>query len=85
MLKKQNIYFDLLTENISEKQNDHEVFPGRAPAEFFKKFPPTVVFTSEFDHLRYDSLKLKEKFQKEGKLLDFQDMPGCQHGFHING
>lgn len=35
-----------------------------------KDFPPTVVFTSEFDYLRRDALHFIEQLKKAGKYLD---------------
>jgi len=73
------------TTNDYEKETRENLymFPGKASLAQIKKLPPTVVFTAEFDFYRADALEIAEKLQKVGKLLDFGDYGGCDHGFQF--
>ena len=46
-----------------------------------KKYPPTVIWTSEFDFLRRDNEKFAGRLQKVGRLVDISIMPGVGHAF----
>jgi len=46
-----------------------------------KKVPPFAIWTSEFDFLRRDNLKMAARGKAAGKLLDISDMPGSVHGY----
>jgi len=41
--------------------------------------PPFAIWTSEFDFLKRDNLKLAERGKKVGKLLDISNIPGVAH------
>ena len=71
--------FHLLAENYDDK-ND-QLFPGRCSDELLKQVPPFALWTSEFDFLKRDSLKLAERGKKLGKLLDISNIPGVAHAF----
>ena len=62
--------------------NDDQLYPGKVSDELLKKYPPTVVWTSEFDMLRRDNEKFAKRLQKVGKLVDIAIMPGVMHGYH---
>jgi len=66
-----------------ETRENLYMFPGKASLAQVKKLPPTVVFTAEFDFYRVDAIDIAEKLQKAGKLLDFGDYGGCDHGFQF--
>jgi len=57
------------------------LYPGRITDEFMKKIPPFAVWTSEFDGMRRDNLKIAERGKAVGKLLDLSNMPGVLHGY----
>ena len=57
------------------------VFPGKASMAQVAKLPQTVVFTAEYDFYRPDALAIAQKLEKAGKLLDYGDYGGCDHGF----
>ena len=57
------------------------VFPGKASMAQVAKLPPTVVFTAEYDFYRPDAMEFAQKLKKAGKLLDYGDYGGCDHGF----
>ena len=77
--------YKLLSTDWDKQQNDDLLFPGRASDEILKKYPPCVVWTSEFDFLRRDNEVLAERFKKLGKLAEISHMPGVIHGFHQMG
>jgi hypothetical protein len=62
---------DLLVDDYKNKKDDINAFPGRMPVSEFKKLPPAVVCTSEFDTCNRDCFYLKSKLEEAGKLLDF--------------
>ena len=72
---------DLVVEDYMNKKEDYNAYPGRMPVSEFEKLPPAVICTSEFDTCNRDCFYLKDKFEKAGKLLDFQNIPGMHHGF----
>jgi acetyl esterase/lipase len=45
-------------------------------------YPPTVVWTSEFDFLRKDNEIFAEKLKAVGKLAEISHMPGVTHAYH---
>ena len=76
---------ELLVDDYQNKKDDWNAFPGRMPVSEFEKLPPAVICTSEFDTCNRDCFYLKEKLEKAGKLLDFQNIPGMHHGFQYDG
>jgi acetyl esterase/lipase len=68
-----------------KQQNDDQVFPGRTTDEILKKYPPTVIWTAEWDFLRRDCEVFAERLKKHGKLAEFSMMPGRAHGFQQFG
>ena len=64
---------------MGELLDSPEVFPNLMSDEIAAKFPPSVVFTSEFDYLRVASEELAKKLEKNGKLVDYCDHPGTIH------
>lgn len=69
-----------------EKQtqaNDDQLYPGKVDAKLLQMFPPTCVFTSEFDFLRRDNEKFADRLKKVGRLVDVSLMPGVMHGYQL--
>ena len=44
---------------------------------------PFVVWTSEYDMYQRDCLDLAKRGRSCGKLLDFSNMPGVNHGYQM--
>lgn len=63
------------------QQNDPQVFPGKASDEILKKYPPTVIWTSEFDFLRRDNEQFAARLKKVGKLAEISIMPARTHAY----
>lgn len=78
-------YFKLLATDWDNQQNDDQLFPGRVSDEILKKYPPTVVWTSEFDFLRRDNEIFADRLKALGKLVDISKMPGTVHCYHQMG
>lgn len=56
------------------------------PDENLRKLPPTIVWTSEMDMLRRDSVKFIERMEQAGgPLLDYYSMAGAEHGYENGG
>lgn len=43
-----------------------------------------MVFTAEFDYLRRDAVFFRNLLRKEGKLLDWHEMPGVGNLYHYD-
>ena len=71
--------FKLHATDFDNQQKDDQLFPGRTSDEILKKYPPTVVFTSEFDFIRRDNEAFAERLRKVGKLAEVSVMPGALH------
>ena len=74
--------YKLHATDYDNQQNDDQLFPGRTTDDILKLYPPTVVWTSEFDFLRRDNEIFAERLKKAGKLAEFGMMPGVTHGYH---
>ena len=76
---------DLLVDDVKNKMNDPNAFPGRMPISTLKELPPAVVCTSEFDTCLRDCEYLRSRLQEAGTLLDYQNIPGMHHGYQYDG
>jgi acetyl esterase/lipase len=71
------------TDGSAEALESIYVFPGKASMAQVARLPPTVVFTAEYDFYRPDGMEFAQKLKKAGKLLDYGDYGGCDHGFQF--
>jgi acetyl esterase/lipase len=60
-----------------------DVFVTNMADDLLKNFPPTVLFTSEFDSCRWGNENLAKLLEKHGKLLDYIVHPGLDHCWYI--
>jgi acetyl esterase/lipase len=60
-----------------------DVFVTNMPDEILKNFPPTVLFTSEFDICRWGTEVMAQLLEKHGKLLDYIVHPGATHCWYF--
>ena len=74
--------YKLHATDFENQKNDDQLYPGRASDDILKKYPPTVIWTGEFDFLRRDNEAFGERLKKFGKLAAFSNMPGVFHGYH---
>jgi len=56
------------------------LFPGKAPEEILKKFPPTVVLEVEFDFYITEATRFARRLRAAGRLLELIVIPGLGHG-----
>jgi acetyl esterase len=86
----------LLTTSISQAlagvdgQTPYETIKDRADVfvtnmadDLLKNFPPTVLFTSEYDYLRWGTEDMARLLDKHGKLLDYIVHPGTEHCWYL--
>jgi acetyl esterase/lipase len=60
-----------------------DVFVTNMPDEILKNFPPTVLWTSEYDSCRWGTESMAKLLEKHGKLLDYIVHPGTDHCWYI--
>jgi acetyl esterase/lipase len=60
-----------------------DVFVTNMPDDLLKNFPPTVLFTSEFDFCRWGTEVMAQLLEKHGKLLDYIVHPGATHCWYF--
>ena len=77
--------YKLLATDFDKQQKDDQLFPGRASDKIMSHYPPTVIWTSEFDFLRRDNEKLAERLKGLGRLAAFSQCPGTIHDYHQLG
>ena len=75
----------MFTTDWENQQDDDQVFPGRTSDEILSQYPPTVIWTSEFDFLRRDNETFAARLKKVGKLAALGQMPGVGHGYQTTG
>jgi acetyl esterase/lipase len=86
----------LLTTSISQAlagvdgQTPYETIKDRADVfvtnmadDLLKNFPPTVLFTSEFDICRWGTEVMAQLLEKHSKLLDYIVHPGATHCWYF--
>lgn len=73
--------FKLLAADFDKqtKDCDDQLYPGTCSDQIMKQYPPTVVFTAEFDYLRRANEKFARRLKSNGKLVDINVIPGCGH------
>lgn len=54
-------------------------YPQLAPLEILRKFPPTCLYSVEFDSYKTMSEKWAKRLQEAGRLLEFIVVPGVGH------
>jgi len=74
--------FKLMSTDWDKQQEDDQLFPGRASDKIMRNYPPTVVWTSEFDFLRRDNEVLADRLKGLGRLAEVSNMPGVIHDYH---
>ena len=52
--------------------------------DILKLYPPTVIWTSEFDILRRDNEKFAERLKKVKRFGGMGIMPGVMHNYHTH-
>ena len=77
--------YKLLATDWDNQHNDDQLYPGRVSDDILKMYPPTVVWTSEFDFLRRDNEVFAARLKAVGKLAEMSEMPGVFHGYHQMG
>lgn len=75
---------DLVKDEEEEESYYTKLFPGRMNEVELYFCPKTYVFTSEYDYLRNDTLKIIEELKRAGVYQDHQDMPGVHHGYQFS-
>jgi acetyl esterase/lipase len=60
-----------------------DVFITNMPEEILKNFPPTVLWTSEYDSCRWGTEVMAQLLEKHGKLLDYIVHPGVEHCWYF--
>lgn len=80
----QKTVYQLHATDFEKQQNDDQVYPGRTTDDILKMYPPTVIWTSEYDLLRRDNEVFAEKLKAVGKLAEISHMPGATHGYHLS-
>jgi acetyl esterase/lipase len=60
-----------------------DVFITNMPDEILKNFPPTVLWTSEYDSCRWGVEVMAQRLEKHGKLLDYIVHPGTEHAWYF--
>lgn len=73
--------FKLHARDYENQQNDDQLFPGRTTDDILKKYPQTVIWTSEFDFLRRDNEVFAQRLKSLGKLAEISEMPGTVHAY----
>ena len=73
--------YKLHATDFENQQNDDQLFPGKAPDDILKRYPQTVIWTSEYDFLRRDNETFAKRLKKLGKLAALGEMPGVGHGY----
>ena len=73
--------YKLHATDFENQSNDDQLYPGKASDDILKKYPPTVIWTSEFDFLRRDNETFAKRLDKVGKLAALGEMPGVGHGY----
>ena len=76
-----NDIYQLLGRDFVSEQSNDQLFPGRCSDDLLSKVPPFAIWTSEFDYLQRDNLRLAERGKRVGRLLDISMMPGVYHGY----
>lgn len=75
---------DYEKENYPKIVNRRDIFPAElCEDEILAKFPPTIVFTSEFDLFGRSTEQLAERLHKVGRLVDFVIHPGTTHVWFV--
>ena len=76
--------YKLHATDFENQKQDDQLYPGKVSYEILKAYPPTVIWTSEYDIYKRDNEKFAERLKREGKLQDISIMPGVMHGYHCH-
>jgi len=80
-LMQRKIWNALATDLTAQRNSpDPLLFPAKAKEETLTKFPPTVIFTVEFDFYITETLRFARRLRAAGRLLDLVVVPGIGHG-----
>lgn len=72
--------FKMQATDFLKQKDDDQLYPGKASDDILRQYPPTFVWTQEFDVFRRCSEKAAARLKNVGRLIDISIMPGCQHG-----
>ena len=79
-----NFMYNLIANDIRKDKSDKYLFPTLMSDEMASKFPPSVIFTTEFDIFRRHAEELAGLLEKNGTLCDFCCHPGVTHGWYFD-
>merc|ERR1712224_781538 len=74
---------DYMDSDFSAALKREDIFPLLIHEEKLKKFPKTVVLTSEYDFFRRSSERMAQRMLDAGVLLDFACYPSTSHGYYL--
>jgi len=78
---QKRVYNAIATDVEAQRaSSDPLLFPGKAPEEILKKFPPTVVLEVEFDFYITEATRFARRLRAAGRLLELIVIPGLGHG-----
>ena len=70
-----------LATDLDTQRNDGDplLFPAKANDELIAKFPPTIIWETEFDFYLTESSRMARRLRATGRLLEFYVLPGALH------
>ena len=79
--KNMDMFYEMM--GGKDSSDDPYIYPIKMSDEVMKKIPQTVVLTSEFDCYKRDAIRLAQRLNSHGRLLEFCIHPGLNHGSPI--
>ena len=73
--------FSFHAKGFKNQLNDTNLYPSKMSEQLIKKFPKTVMATTEFDIFRTETDKFAQRLKKAGRLEEYVTYPGSVHSF----
>ena len=67
--------------DFEHQHDDTNLYPSKMSESLIKKFPRTVLASTEFDVFYTETVKFAKRLRKEGRLDEFVVYPGSVHNF----
>ena len=73
--------FSFHAKGFKDQVNDPNLYPSKMSETLLKKFPRTVMASTEFDTFKTETDKFAQRLQKAGRLDEYVVYPGSVHSF----
>ena len=78
------IWKNIIPLDFEKQKDDPLLFPSKASNDLIENFPPTIVWSAEFDMFLTETIRMANRLRRCGRLLELVIFPGIKHASNFN-